>query len=1481
MDTQKRIPLHWAAAKGHVNVISLLIQHGSDPDAADGRGLKPIHLATKKNHAAAVTTLLEVGVEPNTIKTKENHAGRLMGGEPITTGECSILYATRAGYLETIVAMISFCKGKVLEQLLCQCCRYNRTDAALAILEHSNVSADATFEGATALYFACGSVNAVCVEALINRGADVHKTSEWLPRYGMIGGISQREEAKHPLHRLVQEWSDANNAACQQVLKLLINANVDMGQLDGRGNSALLRASGGHNTSGSRVHLHAMRSLLEAGADVKVTTTKGDTLLHMLLQRSHNLEAARLLVDYGCDLNQLSADGKSPLQNTIDDLNVSGREHTESIVKYLVECGAKITSAIVERFMSRVGVEVFRLLLLQCENDAVMRQCWFKIPHLSPIEKFIEYLEFFLAQGMDIETRTADGRTLYLCSLNSKDQCDVLRSHGAKTDVMDNTGNNPLHLLASREHYYLRQRMETLIEEGLDPLAKNNNGDTLLHRLAAWYNYEPKSAEIVRWIVSFGISVNAVNRKGLTALHVSQRASPIRNKKDNVHLVQVVNCNNDLDLELQDNSGLTVLHIAAMQNSVQLRTLLAAGANLNALTKDSQNVLHLACRAKKINLVGHLLDLLENNTGAINHKDAFGRAPLHYASASGQAETVRLLLERGANAKALDKTKRTTLHACAEFRLEQNIWETRNQSHTRLRGPPADDLRPGSTVLQREQSRWYLFSHGRHEQSNMRNNYSPMVGTVVKMLLDAGCSPSAIDCNKYSALDTALDTGCVEFFEPFIQDEDLFLKVTAYLGEEQYSGDRADLSRSLIKAQMELTRPRPALPVLENNTAAFDAIRQSPHRFLGLLHCEDAARIINEGFEANPADPIHYKTVTELMVSGYVQIIERVPNLVKHYSSEESLVTMIEKAKASGERNYTSSAKTALQIACQRQEPNMVVLQLLVDKLRVDVNAHSALLSGEEYQKNREMHSGATALHIVADASHWWQLGAMKYLIENGADVDSQDEKGLTPLHVTAHGTKYEAHAKHTGLWRCKAARELLGQGANPNAVDKAGRTPLHVSSSCPEIMKLLLERKADASIGKSPLFLAIYDQNLEALETILDHGLSVNSVNEKAHSREVHHSLKMDRTIYALLCTGFAAKINTHPPQSVPLLRALVERGADLYPPLNDEETLIHFLFEYPEYEVLDALLTEPCASRIDLNRRDQRGRTVLIAACDWHQVIPGHGYRHWSKPVPSPALRMLEMGADATIADNDGKTALHHILANDGLPDWALIEFINHKATAPILFQKDNDGFLPFHYALRTLRPKVCELILEKGADLLDPGPDGRTALHYIADQCLKVSREPLNSNLDQELPEDYLDQCLTLWKRFIDEGGSINVADNQGNSPLLAFLLSQVRGLSRRKAPEKEPGRCHVETFEKLFPPDSGVDMFAAHHAGETGLHMVAKRLKTYHTKEGHDKALFEAMMAKGLDPLKEDAKGRSALDVADAYGRDEIVGIVRRK
>lgn len=74
---------------------------------------------------------------------------------------------------------------------------------------------------------------------------------------------------------------------------------------------------------------------------------------------------------------------------------------------------------------------------------------------------------------------------------------------------------------------------------------------------------------------------------------------------------------------------------------------------------------------------------------------------------------------------------------------------------------------------------------------------------------------------------------------------------------------------------------------------------------------------------------------------------------------------------------------------------------------------------------------GSTPLHLAAANA---DPGALKALIDAGADPNARDHDGMTPLHVAA----YSQNAAHAQL--------LLEAGANPHALTASGRDPTSVA---------------------------------------------------------------------------------------------------------------------------------------------------------------------------------------------------------------------------------------------------------------------------------------------------------------------------------------------------------------------------------------------------------------------------------------------------
>jgi len=322
-------------------------------------------------------------------------------------------------------------------------------------------------------------------------------------------------------------------------------------------------------------------------------------------------------------------------------------------------------------------------------------------------------------------------------------------------------------------------------------------------------------------------------------------------------------------------------------------------------------------------------------------------------------------------------------------------------------------------------------------------------------------------------------------------------------------------------------------------------------------------------------------------------------------------------------------------------------------------------------------------------------------------------------------------------------------------------------------------------------------------------------------------------------------------------MVKLLINRGADVYAALNDKETLVHYVFEMAEFEIVSAFLD--CADKIDFNTRDSLGRTVFLAACGWIECLPGYRHKHWDLKAIAPFIRTLEFGANPLVIDNKGQNALHLLLNNPEMEEEIINQFLAHDACKTLLDQKDGKSFTPLNCALRLLRPAVVEVLISMGVDFLSSDPTGATAQHHVAAQCLCVRPQRRNFYSDDHKPE-YYTNALALWKRFLLLGGSINVRDKRGAPPLFYYLSSTEKN-----------DCCHFENFATYFSEEvvKDLDLQAKNENGETVLHVIARREKSGRRLRGekeehdheptHDKELYQFFVRKGLNPLEEDGKG----------------------
>jgi hypothetical protein len=143
-------------------------------------------------------------------------------------------------------------------------------------------------------------------------------------------------------------------------------------------------------------------------------------------------------------------------------------------------------------------------------------------------------------------------------------------------------------------------------------------------------------------------------------------------------------------------------------------------------------------------------------------------------------------------------------------------------------------------------------------------------------------------------------------------------------------------------------------------------------------------------------------------------------------------------------------------------------------KARVEVRASREVPEPYLDGINHYVYGGDTALHIAAAA---YESGIVHLLIANGAAVDAKNRRGAHPLHYAADGVPGSLAWNPTA--QAATIISLIEAGADPNSTDKSGVTPLHraIRTRCAGAVGALLHGGADPRLpngsGTSPSELA------------------------------------------------------------------------------------------------------------------------------------------------------------------------------------------------------------------------------------------------------------------------------------------------------------------------------------------------------------------------------------------------------------------------
>ncbi|CAG7922935.1 unnamed protein product [Penicillium olsonii] len=240
----------------------------------------------------------------------------------------------------------------------------------------------------------------------------------------------------------------------------------------------------------------------------------------------------------------------------------------------------------------------------------------------------------------------------------------------------------------------------------------------------------------------------------------------------------------------------------------------------------------------------------------------------------------------------------------------------------------------------------------------------------------------------------------------------------------------------------------------------------------------------------------------------------------------------------------------------------------------------------------------------------------------------------------------------------------------------------------------------------------------------------------------------------------------------------------------------------------------------------------------------------------------------------DPTGRTALHY--AAEAFDEALVGELVKRSASVDPV---DNDGFTPLTRALSDYAEAddcwssgflTLRALLDGGANALTLLPDGRSGLHCVAPVLRNFSKKDRKEQIKEDDGRDHFTEATTLYQQFLDAGCDRNSRDRNGETPIFHYV----------RAPKSYQGFSDLARSRPSHPDDWTTfiethDIFPMNLAGDSLLHAIARRAECPPDSGEDEILLFKALVDSGLDPWKENNQCETALDIAAAQEKTDIL------
>jgi len=1289
------------------------------------------------------------------------------------------------------------------------------------------------------------------------------------------------------------------------------------------------------------------------------------SLIH-LAARSGQVHHLRRVLDCGEQVNSVAMEssGETPLI-------LASRFNDEDVVEFLVERGASLEmcdSRGCTPFHHAAEVGKLRNMLRLIELGADVFKLNFQgysAFHLAVASGRTEALRLLIEHGLDVNKATTPSTTdssstrytplMLAAEKGHAGSIHLLLNNGGELNKENEIGWLPLHSAAAGDHTNV---VKFLIEKGRNwnALPVTRHGTTVLHLATR--------LELVRLLVEEGADIRARDNRHKTPLHVASE----KGQTDTVNYL----LNQGADVNARDEDGLIALYYALKEGHATTAKVLIDKGSDSMLIND-KNVLEfheadlLKLSARKGSTA--VLQLLLNrglSADTVHSESSSLLTPLEEASSNGQCDAVTFLLERGASING-DVDSRAELLHNRHLDVEE-YWKNISPLYAALHARQAETakllIERGADISNLDSSKigslkMLAAEHGlldvlgmlcNHtlddvESFSMKNAAAILTSAafrtdidVVSRHLQNGLDVNARAGNGNTALHIALLRGA----HPKLTE---MVKLLVEFGADINAKNNKLETPLHFAADLNSEEIGSLLIELECEANCEDSLTRSPlHRAVGRRNSKVTEMLLQYGLAVNQkccreeTTPLH---VAVAVAKGSKSV--HIPQvLLQHGADTEAKnalgETPLASAVATNGGNFSlvqffllegSSVNTQDKIG---ETPLMKAVRNAVVPVTGYTNIVEVLLEHGSSVNNIDQY-GRTPLHFIPSCTG---VEVCQLLLDHGCDVNLADYNGETPLHVAATGNP-------------EIVERLLQQGAHVGTLDRDNRCPLHAaaySGDCRSV-ELLIQRGADVHLadsqGWSPLHFAAAGGNFDNVKILIQGGSNVKAVDGNGRTA-LHLAAKRGFLYLVKLLVDHGSDINATDFNGQSVLSAMykltsleyyledplqlyLDHGGDKLA-VDDEtgRTTLHFGVTQEFVSSVNSLLDEG----LDIEAIDKNGDTPLHRAAmkgteEMLQLLIDRGadLTAVNSKGQTPLLAslanhksnlLLKHVQNFQIADNYGNTALHLGIYRPSPDDPLLVD----PWIQPSELSKDDIIFLlnagasvhcrdtqentPLHIAAAENRCEIAELLIKEGSDVNATNMQGRTCLHMatcsrtgVPGTLQMLILHGADVNAVDELGSTPLHIAFTLphlsmVEPLLKHGSDPKAVDYKGCTPLhlgccfcyldasvISIMIEHGSDLEARDNKGCTP--LHLCTvFDRTRAArnllEHGADVDARDNEGSTPLHLAAAFCDSLSSVDNEYSMIF-LLLKHGANVNLRDSEGSIALHTAAAFGEVRIV------